>query len=72
MKINVNLNSKDTTDNKEIMLEVVKKDETFFDYASDTLKNDYSFNLEAVRANPKVYYLVVPCCNLYLTQFHQK
>ena len=58
MKVTVDLNSKDTTHNKDIMLEVVKKDETFFDYASDELKNNYSFNLEAVRANPKVYYYI--------------
>ena len=40
MKVTVDLNSKDTTHNKDIMLEVVKKDETFFDYASDELKNN--------------------------------
>jgi|TARA_Y100000294_G_C8537995_1_gene329925 hypothetical protein len=58
MEIEVDLSSKTTTENRKIMLEVVKKDASFFDYASDELKNDYDFNFEAVKANPKVYYYI--------------
>ena len=37
------------------MIEVIKQDAEMFNYASKFLKDDYSFSLEAVKVNPKVY-----------------
>ena len=55
MEIEVDLNSKKTRRNKNRMIEVIKQDAEMFNYASKFLKDDYSFSLEAVKVNPKVY-----------------